>query len=1050
MKRLMLPKVLDSLPSTGFWTGRSLLAHALRLLSLGHLLLAPPAAQSAILFADDFNQGLPGWTAVKPRGVYWNGPLRWEYDLVYQAIVERSNIYTDYPMISPSAVAPMLINGAVAQAPFTYSARMTAGDTDAFGLVFGYQNETNFYRLYFSQLSRAGFPYRGCTVDRKTNGVWSTLTVPSTAFLYTAGRAFDVTFTVDVSNRMTVQIVDDPLGAATPYAPIRNLALPTAPNGKVGVMTWGMGSYYPRGFRIQNLALSPTGLQGNLYGLTNWTPVVPPRANGSTALTGGLGEPSWFFSADERGPGGTLTEDSDSDSGRNGANQIDFTGPAIVAGDPDWRHYVVAARILPHDVQGQGLLLRYQNPSNFCRIALCSPIYDVLPGGLSVQTCVDRVYTEIYRDNPVKYDPPRNKPYDLVAQIATNTLNVLLVADPDGPAPQVYTYGPFTVGGVDRGKIGLFSHAMWNLEFDWVKVQDGAALYVVSPLGSPSPARGLHDFAPGQLVEASAGAVSDGPGIRHTATGWLGSGSVPASGTGSNVSFMIDSFSRLQWQWKTEYRLSVSNEPDGTVNAPPEEWWPAGTNRTLVAKPNRGFVFGGWEGDSQSTSPTLDLTLDQPYELVATFAPDSDDDGLDDDWERACWGDLIRGPEDDPDQDGQGDLQEKDNGTDPRSADVLRIDGLQIRTNAGPLLAVQNGSGARYDVQACAALSGTWTTVATRQQTDVAAVSSLPAAAAFWRLAQPRKPAAVPPFVPGSWTLAILPDTQNYSRQYPDLFKDQTRWIAANKTRYNIQYVLHVGDLVDSDVSNQWDAVHAALSLLDGVVPYALVPGNHDYTLFWPARTTLINAYFPPSRFRSWPTFGGVKDAGKIENSYHLFSAGGIDWLVLALEWGPRNATIAWANTVAERYPKRRIILLTHAYLYSDSTRYDWTAKHTNQLNNPHAYAAENDPDGTNDGEELWRKLVKRHPNFAFVFNGHVVQGGAGRLASTNDAGRVVHQILANYQTEALGGGAMIRLVEFRPDGQRVQVKTYSPYSGTYKTDPHNQFMLALPPPVAD
>lgn len=257
-----------------------------------------------------------------------------------------------------------------------------------------------------------------------------------------------------------------------------------------------------------------------------------------------------------------------------------------------------------------------------------------------------------------------------------------------------------------------------------------------------------------------------------------------------------------------------------------------------------------------------------------------------------------------------------------------------------------------------------------------------------------------------------------------------------------------VGDLVDSDISNQWEAADAALSVLDGVVPYALAPGNHDYSAFWPARSTLINRYFPPSRFQAWPTFGGVKDAGRIENSYHLFSAGGVDWLVLALEFGPRNATVAWANSIVDRHPDRRVILVTHAYLYADNTRYDWTAKSTNQAWNPHAYPSKYDPDGVNDGEELWRKLVQLHPRFAFVFNGHVVTGGAGRLSSPNDAGHVVHQMLANYQTQPLGGGAFLRLLEFRPSGKKVQVKTYSPYSGTFKVDSQNQFILNLQPPL--
>ena len=63
---------------------------------------------------------------------------------------------------------------------------------------------------------------------------------------------------------------------------------------------------------------------------------------------------------------------------------------------------------------------------------------------------------------------------------------------------------------------------------------------------------------------------------------------------------------------------------------------------------------------------------------------------------------------------------------------------------------------------------------------------------------------------------------------------------------------------------------------------------------------------------------------------------------------------------------------------------------------------------------------------------------------ATNDHGDVVHQMLVNYQMKALGGEAFLRLVEFHPDGKTVQVKAYSPYYGTYKTDSENQFTLTL------
>ena len=40
------------------------------------------------------------------------------------------------------------------------------------------------------------------------------------------------------------------------------------------------------------------------------------------------------------------------------------------------------------------------------------------------------------------------------------------------------------------------------------------------------------------------------------------------------------------------------------------------------------------------------------------------------------------------------------------------------------------------------------------------------------------------PFIPGSWTLVILPDTQTYCSQFPGMYNLQTQWIADNKDNY--------------------------------------------------------------------------------------------------------------------------------------------------------------------------------------------------------------------------------------------------------------------------
>src|SRR5688572_7075350 len=82
------------------------------------------AAPATLLFEDDFNGGIPGWTAVQPPGAYIDGPMRWQYDIVSGAYLENSNIYTDSATASTSATAVMLINDTVAPAAFTYKARL--------------------------------------------------------------------------------------------------------------------------------------------------------------------------------------------------------------------------------------------------------------------------------------------------------------------------------------------------------------------------------------------------------------------------------------------------------------------------------------------------------------------------------------------------------------------------------------------------------------------------------------------------------------------------------------------------------------------------------------------------------------------------------------------------------------------------------------------------------------------------------------------------------------------------------------------------------------
>lgn len=301
---------------------------------------------------------------------------------------------------------------------------------------------------------------------------------------------------------------------------------------------------------------------------------------------------------------------------------------------------------------------------------------------------------------------------------------------------------------------------------------------------------------------------------------------------------------------------------------------------------------------------------------------------------------------------------------------------------------------------------------------------------------------------PGAFTIAVLPDTQNYSERYPETFVAQTQWIVDQREARNIACVLHLGDITNQNTPDQWENAVKAMKRLDGHVPYFMAPGNHDYGPKGGGtdRTSFFSRYFPPAGFSNTPTFGGFYDRepDRVENSYHLFSAGGRKFVVLCLEFGPRRDVVRWANEVAAKHRDREAILVTHAFMYDDDTRYDWKQFGSRQEWNPHTYGmARASGDDVTDGEELWQQLVSRHEHFIFAISGHVLHDGLGRLTTPTPKGRDVAQMLVNFQMRPNGGDGWLRLLEFRADGS-MQVCDYSPVRGERNESPQNKFSVKL------
>ncbi len=264
------------------------------------------------------------------------------------------------------------------------------------------------------------------------------------------------------------------------------------------------------------------------------------------------------------------------------------------------------------------------------------------------------------------------------------------------------------------------------------------------------------------------------------------------------------------------------------------------------------------------------------------------------------------------------------------------------------------------------------------------------------------------------FTLIVIPDSQYAVMDYPALFSTQMQWIVDNKTELNIVYMLHEGDITNNNTKVQYENALSGLNKLDGVVPYALAAGNHDTGKN--GDMTNFNKYFPASKYSGLPTFGGMYEDGKMENCYHYFSAGGIDWMILVLEFRPRDEVIEWANQIATANQNRRVIVLTHAFLCPDDTRCSTSA------------------------QDMWDNFVKLHKNITFVFSGHYTDDTAARLVSEGDKGNKVYQMMADYQDLWLGGTGFLRIVKIDPEKRKVAVKTYTPLQDEYMADTDNQF----------
>lgn len=364
-------------------------------------------------------------------------------------------------------------------------------------------------------------------------------------------------------------------------------------------------------------------------------------------------------------------------------------------------------------------------------------------------------------------------------------------------------------------------------------------------------------------------------------------------------------------------------------------------------------------------------------------------------------------------------------------------------------------------------------------------------------------PALAQPDNDGRFTIAVIPDTQNYtdhthqkSAGFPfdarDQLMEQMRFIADNAASRggDIVFATAVGDVwqyptieVDPDHAKRgftarplpaglsmddWarrvreieiPAAVEAYRLLDGVLPFSVVPGNHDYDAQWwdqswpqdltapegdlrrlgmihvgglTAFTEAFGAASPFFANRSW--YIASHDDGA--DSAQVFEAGGYRFLHIGLQMAPSDASLKWAETVIHAHAGMPTMISTHDFIDKAGARRAHPVVDLNAL----------DP-YDNSAQGMWDKLIARNPQIFMVLSGH--HAGQAFRTDPNREGGAVHQLLSDYQDRrqsALDAGmerspgigdGWLRLMTFDMTGEvpTVRVRTYSTHYDRYASD---------------
>ena len=284
-----------------------------------------------------------------------------------------------------------------------------------------------------------------------------------------------------------------------------------------------------------------------------------------------------------------------------------------------------------------------------------------------------------------------------------------------------------------------------------------------------------------------------------------------------------------------------------------------------------------------------------------------------------------------------------------------------------------------------------------------------------------------------AYSFAVIGDIQTLTYSYPEQLNTLYSWIRDNAESKKIKFAVGLGDITEKNAVPEYTRVKNAYKLIDGIVPFSIIRGNHDRSGL---HSSVYDSQITQAEY-------GDEITGSFDNTmlntYRILQVGQVKYLFMNLDYLLLDPVLDWANKVISENSDCQVIVSTHIYMSHSGSFYDMDG--TSGIGTKYGCQ--------NNGQDLWDKLLSKHKNIVMLLCGHSPTDNIYYRQKEGIHGNKVTEILIDPQTtdKTYDGTGLVAMFYFSEDGKQLDVQYYATAKDAY-FKANNQFSITLDVPA--